>query len=137
MSTPGEKAFEQALVDTICATIAHDKTITNNERAAAVNFIFGFKELETPDRRYAEGLVNQGFQRIDNVPTQQLLSQIVASVPNRSRAKLIMFAAIGASEADTGIFSSGEEDFLAALSHSLNLNDDDLDDIRELHQQLK
>lgn len=113
-------SVEEAVIDSITATILFDEEVSDEELGYASGFIGSALGVK-PER--AEALIAESRARVEAQAQPALLATLTETLKTPEHRRMAMLCALAASHVDVGDEGLGEERFLGALAASLGMDD--------------
>lgn len=113
-------SVEEAVIDSITATILFDEEVSEEELSYASGFVESALGVK-PER--ADALIAESRARVEAQAPEALLGVLADTLKTPEHRRMAMLCALAASHVDVGEDGLGEERFLGALAQALGMDD--------------
>ncbi len=132
-SLAGPDDVQSAVIEAVAATIFFDGEVSDEERGYAIGFVASMMEVDDAE---ADRYMEEGIGRIQGRDFDDILRSIAERLPEFSQRRMAFLASVGASRAEGGFFSWGEEELLDAMANHFGFSDDEREMITEQAEQI-
>lgn len=115
----GPDDAQLAIIDSIALTIIHDGQVSPEEQNFAVGFVASMLDVEPQE---ADNYMSQGVERVQNRHPHEVLNDITSRLPDFDSRRLAFLSSVGASRAEGGFFTWGEEDLLDDMAQAFGFD---------------
>lgn len=114
---------QEAIVDAVCAAIAFDASVEDEEWDYAIGFLVSLLDV---DGEQAEALVDASFARLETMEVEALLASLSSRLPDKKQREVAVIAAAMAIAVD-GEVAEEEDTYVAALAEELGFGVEEYD----------